>query len=156
MSGMSEAYSRGKFLRTSAGAVAGLGVVGGAWPGLARSARASSTAAAASGAVTLEWTNRWGKSNDTHYLGMNYVFKTFKQKNPHITIKEVVLPAGPDIQKDLADCQAGGCPDIMNDMNETFWADGYLLDFTPYLKADPSWKKSFNQEALAFTNTNGH
>ena len=159
MSEMSETFSRRKFLRTSAGAVAGLGVAGGAVPALARAARTGS-AAAASKAVTLEWTNRWGKSNDTHYLGMNYVVRTFNRKHPNIKLKQVITSPGPqgnaDVLKDLADCQAGGCADLMNDMNGTFWTDGYLLDFTPYLKADPAWKKGFNAQALAFTNTHGH
>lgn len=157
MSEMSGTYSRRRFLRSSAGAVAGLGVVGGAFPGLARATRAAPSTA--SGPVTLQWTNRWDKANDTHYLGMNYVFRTFKKKYPHINIKETLMSPGStnlDVLKDLADCQAGGCPDMMNDMNGTFWTDGYLLDFTPYLNADPAWKKGFNKQALAFTNTNGH
>ncbi len=144
-------YSRRHFLRASAVTAAGVGVLAHGSSLLTHAASARSGKA-----VTLEYVNRWGKGNDTHYAGMNYLYTTFKQQHPEVSFKQIVLPPGPDAQKDLADCSAGACPDLMNDMTGTFWSDGYLLDLMPYLKADPSWKASFDQPALAFSRTAGH
>jgi ABC-type glycerol-3-phosphate transport system substrate-binding protein len=145
-----KSYPRRQFLKNGALAAAGVSILG------QSSALLAHAGPAGASTVTLEYTNRWGKGNDTHFAGMNYLFSTFKAKHPGITINEVVLPAGPDVQKDLADCQAGGCPDMMNDITSTFYDDGYLLDLTPYLNADPAWKATFDQQGLAFTRSNGH
>jgi ABC-type glycerol-3-phosphate transport system substrate-binding protein len=142
-------YSRRHFLRTATLTAAGAGMMGSAPRSLAAAPQAAK-------AITLEYTNRWGKNNDTHYLGMVSLFKQFKKIHPEISFKLVVLPPGPDYQKDMADCGAGACPDIMNDMSGVFWTDGYLLDLTPYLQAAPAWKAAFDAQSLAFMNTNGH
>jgi raffinose/stachyose/melibiose transport system substrate-binding protein len=147
-------YSRKGFLGASAGAVAGVGLLGGA--GSARAALERASRSSKSQAIALRWTNRWSKGNDTHAAAMRYVLSTFKAKNPGITINSVVTAVGTDVQKNLLDCRAGACPDMMNDVDGRFWDNGYLVDLTPYLKADPKWAAGLDKQALAFTNTGGH
>lgn len=106
--------------------------------------------------VTLQFDNLWDAKNNTHYKGMQYLYKQFNAKHPDIKIKEVIIPTGQLSQKEKADCAAGSCPDIMHDLDGTFWSSGYLLDLTSYLNDDPTWKNEFQPSPLAFNSTSGH
>ena len=123
-------YSRRRFLQATAVTAAGAGMA-------ARGPSPLILAAApkAAKSVTFSYINVWDVKVDTHYSGLQYLYRAFKAQHPEITIKETVDPN--DTQKEGTDCAAGACPDLMNDVLGTFWTDQYLLDLTPYLNADP-------------------
>jgi len=94
--------------------------------------------------VTLRYQNHWTKETDAHYEGMNWLYREFAKAYPDIHIENILNPDSTEsFKKILADCAAGDCPDIIHEGNPDMWKSGYLLDLTPYLDADPAWKKLF-------------
>ena len=94
--------------------------------------------------VTLRYQNHWTKETDAHYKGMNWLYEEFAKAYPDIHIENILNPDSTEsFKKILADCAAGDCPDIIHEGNPDMWKAGYLLDLTPYLDADPAWKKLF-------------
>jgi|GEM_PF-1766256 len=91
--------------------------------------------------VSLRYQNHWSKETDAHYKGMDWLYKEFQDKNPGITIENILNPDSQESYKKItADCAAGDCPDIIHGPGPEMWDSGYLLDLKPYIEEDPAWK----------------
>lgn len=133
-----------------------LKVVGGGAAALAGAHRLRHVGRAQDAEVTLRYQNHWTKETDAHYEGMNWLYEAFETAHPNIKIENVLNPDSEESDKKImADCAAGDCPDIIHDANATKYAAGYLLDLTPHLDADPTWKSILDPNVLGTTTTDG-
>ncbi len=104
--------------------------------------------------VVLRYIQHWHVPEDTHYTAMEWVYKTFQERNPDIRIDSIDMSADESIPKIRADCAAGDCPEIVHQTTVEWWQSGWLLDLTPYV--DQAWKGRFAPGALDLLTWEGH
>jgi len=149
---VSKGLTRREFLR-----LAGVGVTG-AMFGSALSGCAPApqpTKAPAAEPVTLRYQNHWSREGDAHYTTMEWLYKTFQERNPNVKLDIIVIPSsGDQTQKLTADCAAGDCPDVLHEVYLDYWDAGWLVDLAPYL--DDEWKARLIPAVLDELTWDGH
>lgn len=105
--------------------------------------------------VTLRYQNHWTREGDAHYTSMQWLYKTFQEKNPNTKLNIVVIPDSDESTRKMqTDCAAGDCPDVIHEVYMDYYDSGWLVDLAPYIDAE--WKSRLIPEVLDELTWDGH